>query len=65
MLDSEDGAQGFVLAHEAESNETVPLREIDWGRRVFGLDSHHAGLDLRRRLEAVFRDFDEMVNSCK
>ena len=63
VFEPEDGAKGFVLAEEAESDEAVPFNEIDrWGR-VLGLNSHDATLDLRRRLETVLGYLDEVVDS--
>lgn len=61
MFDSENGAESFVFAHEAEPDNAVPLSEVDWRRRVLRLYAHNTRLDLRRRLEAVFRYFDKMV----
>lgn len=63
VFEPKDGAEGFVLAEEAESDEAVPLDEVDWWRRVLWLNSHDATLDLRWRLETVLGHLDEMVYS--
>ena len=62
VFEPEDGAEGFVLAEEAESDEAVPFNEIDRWRRVLGLNSHDATLDLRGRLETVLGYLDEVVD---
>ena len=64
MFDPEDGTQSFVLSHEAKADETVPLSEVDGRRGVLWLNPHDTRFDLRRRLEAVSGNFDQMVNPC-
>ena len=63
VFEPEDGAECFVLAEEAESDEAVPLDEIDRWRRVLWLDSHDTTLNLRGWLETVLGYLDEVVDS--
>lgn len=49
----EYGSQGFVLPHEADSNEAIPFSEIDRGRWLPGFNPHNAGINLWRRPKIV------------
>ena len=62
VLDSKNSTKGFVLSHEAQPNEAVPLRKVDRGRWVLWLDAHDTRFDFRWRLEAILRHFDQVVN---
>jgi len=53
VLDTENSTKSFVFPHEAESDEAVPLSEVDWWRRVLWLNAHHARFNLGWRLETV------------
>merc|ERR1719187_2493289 len=62
---SESRAQGLILPDEANPGESVPLGEVDGGRRVAGLYSHHAALNLWRWSEVVLANLHEMIHPCE
>jgi hypothetical protein len=62
VLYPKDRTQSFVLAQETESDESIPLCEVNWGRWVFRFDSNYAGLYLGRRLETISAHFNDVVH---
>ena len=65
MLDPEDGTESFILSHEAEADQAVPLGEVDGRGRVLRLNPDNTRLDLGRWLETVSRHLDQMIDSCE
>lgn len=53
-----EGAHRLVLPQEADTHETIPFAEVNGWRRILGLDSHYARLNLGRRPEIVFADLN-------
>ena len=61
LLVLEGCCKGLVLADEADAKQSVPLEKIDIRKGILRLYSYDAALDLRRRLEVVLSDLDEVV----
>ena len=62
ILLAEDGAEGLVLAAEAEADQAIPLNKVDGRRLPPRSDADYRGFDFGRRFEVVFADFDEVLH---
>jgi hypothetical protein len=62
LLVLERRLQRLVLTDKTDTQQTVPLQEVDIRQRVLRLYSHNAALHLRGRFEVVLAHLDQVIH---